>query len=190
MVDSEIVAAPQGPELCRRAIAGGTDMILVAVPPDNVPPQTEDGLKGVAEVCRTDDALLVLQDNASLAAGIGAQGVHLSRSDISIGLTRSILGPGSIVGLSSRTLDEMMLGLELGIDYVVHHAGRDCPAAFSALHGQVGVPLFAGDISGAEEAGQIVAGGVLRLCMDFGTVDQDNVTESMAAYSRLLGRSI
>lgn len=51
-------------------------------------------------MCRAAGVPLVVNDDVTLAAEIGAEGVHLGRDDGDIGAARAMLGPAAIVGAS------------------------------------------------------------------------------------------
>jgi len=169
-------------EFCAQAIAGGVDIVRL----DGATPETA---AETAEVCRREDALFIVGEDASLAASVEADGVHFGSSDASMGLARAVLGIDAIVGLGVSTLDEARLALEVGGDYLVHGGGTACPGVFASLGG-TGSPLFAGGITGIDDAARIVAGGVYRLCIGASLVSEEDVTEDAAAYARLLGRCI
>ncbi len=172
-------------EVCAAAIAGGVDVV-------HVQGATMDSalLDSVREVCHRDDALLVISDDASVASETGADGVHLSSAEASIGQARAMMGGEGILGVSTQTSNEAMLGLELGVDYILHWAGTGCPGVFAGLQGAAGSTLFAAGLSSIEDAQTLVDRGVYRLCIESRLIQDGDVTEKAAAYSRVLGRSI
>jgi len=170
---------------CRDAIAGGVDVI-------QMPSVGEGGCRMADEVraaldaCRTDDALLVVSDDAELAASIGADGVHLVSPAAEFGLARAIVGLDRAVGLTARTLAEARLGQEVGADYLVYtDAGA---GAFLGLRELAGTPVYAGNIATHDEAAERVEAGLLRICIDSAALGAGDVTERAADYSRALGR--
>lgn len=174
--------------LCRDAIKGGVDMMQI---------KTADkaGFSGalmqeVGNVCREEDALFIIADAPELARHANVAGVHLDRSDISIGQARSIIGMDQVIGLSSSSVDEAMLALEIGADYLMHNGGTRSPSDFNLLKNIAGVPLFAAGIGSIDEVGKIVDGGVYRLCIESEIVDGNEITEQMSQISRMLGRCI
>jgi len=174
--------------LCGDAIAGGVDVIQISkVGKQGIPMELAQRIHGV---CRRDDALLLLGNDADLARELGADGVLLDSDTASIGQARAVLGMDAVVGLSTTTVDDAELGLEVGADYLVHWAGTGCASAFASLPGATGLPLFAAGISELEDARQVVATGVYRLCVQSSLLSETNVTDQAAEYSRLLGRCI
>lgn len=171
---------------CEQIVDGGGDVIHV------VADAALDGLAGalqsMAAVCRRDDALLVIRDHAELAGAV--DGVHLSRADMSLAMARARAGDGKLVGITSATLDEATLALEVGADYLLHAAGSGCVGAFAVLRGMAAVPLVAAGLASFEEARAVVESGIFRLAVSTVVLGEGDTREAVAAYSRLLGRSL
>lgn len=173
--------------VCRGAIAGGADVIhLAACPPS---PDADEARQRIAHACREDIALLVVEDDAGLAQSLDATGVLLT--DLATaGQVRTSLGNAFVVGHMSRTLNEARLAVSLNPDFLLHHGGAASASAFAALEGVRSLPLYAGGIRGLDEARELVESRVVRLCIESGILNTDNMKEDMAQYARLLGRSI
>ena len=56
--------------------------------------------RSLAELCRARGVLFIVNDDAELAAAVGADGVHLGRDDGDPDVARLILGPATLVGVS------------------------------------------------------------------------------------------
>ena len=168
---------------CEAAIAGGVDVIHLG-----------RALAGEAsaagDVCRRDDALLIISDDAAVAVANAADGTHISDASEPVGQYRAAMGEAGLVGVSTRNRNDALLALEMGVDYLLHWEGVACAAAFASLPGAAGNALFAAGLTGLDDARAVVASGVYRLCLDATALDGDDVTGSAAAYSRILGRSI
>jgi len=190
VLDSEPGQAGGVAEGCAEAIAGGADIIQITVGRDAPGPLPVEDARRVAEVCRRDDALLIIRGDASAAVALGADGVHLDDPAMSVSLARAEGGPERLVGVSSISVDELRLAFAVGVDYVIHMGGTGCPAAFSGLHGEATAPLFAGGLESVEEAGQLVGQGICRFCVDWKLVAGAETRERAAEFSRLLGRCI
>lgn len=54
--------------------------------------------ENLLQLCRRYRTPLLINDDVALAAAIGADGVHLGRSDGSLAAARAQLGPGAIIG--------------------------------------------------------------------------------------------
>ena len=70
-------------------------------------------------LCRDHSAVFIVNDDASIAAEIGADGVHLGRDDGGTGAARAMLKAGAIVGASAYNDYERAQALARdGADYV------------------------------------------------------------------------
>ncbi len=174
------------PAFCADAIAGGVDVIQVSPAVAG----GRDGLMAVRDVCRRDDALLVIADDAVLAADVEADGVILNSATSSFGQARASIGLDGLVGMATRSNSDALLGLEVGADFLLHWAGVECPGTFATIPGAAGHPLFAAGLTSLDDAQSIVDRGVYRICLESKMLDEGDVTEQAAAYSRLLGRCI
>jgi thiamine-phosphate pyrophosphorylase len=54
----------------------------------------------LAALCRQHGALLLINDDVTLAQQVGADGVHVGRDDADVSEARQVLGPDAIVGAS------------------------------------------------------------------------------------------
>ena len=71
-----------------------------------------------AAVCRDRDVPFILNDRPDLALQCGADGVHVGQDDAPTSLARRILGPGSLVGLSTHAPAELDAAAVEPADYV------------------------------------------------------------------------
>jgi len=184
ILDAPLGGAPEA--FCAAAIAGGVDIIHVG----GELASTRGPLLAIRDVCHRDDALLVVDDDAASAVAVEADGLHLSSSTASVGQARAMLARDAIVGMSTHSGSDAILALEMGVDYLLHWAGRAAPAAFGGLPGASGQTLFAAGLASLDEAQEVVEQGVYRLCIEAKLLIGPDVTEQTAAYSRILGRSI
>jgi len=174
-------------ELCREAIDGGADIIELG--PGKGEGLSRELVGRVVDVCREENSILLIRDEPSLARDVGAAGVHLTQGGVPIGYARSILSRGSAVGLSSDSIDQAILALDLDPDFLICFAGTGCLEVFPKLRGLSSSLLFAGGIRDVDEAQRLVEGGVYRLCVDLGVL-RGSVTDSVAAFSKVLGREM
>ncbi|HVT76612.1 MAG TPA: thiamine phosphate synthase [Acidimicrobiales bacterium] len=69
------------------------------------------------DVCREYGVPFILNDRADLALECDADGVHVGQRDAPPALVRRILGPGKIVGLSTRGGDQLAAAQHEPVDY-------------------------------------------------------------------------
>ena len=65
------------------------------------------GLQAAAGACRDAGVVLVINDRADVALALGIRAVHVGQEDLPPGAVRRILGPGSEIGLSCGTQEEV-----------------------------------------------------------------------------------
>lgn len=103
--------------LVAQALAGGADIVQLR---DKHAP--ERALRAAASLFRAAaaerGALFILNDRPELAAGVGADGVHVGQDDAPPSLARRLLGAGAIVGLSTHAPGELDASASQDVDYV------------------------------------------------------------------------
>ena len=78
----------------------------------------KDEARTIAQICRANGTLFIVNDSPEIAAEVGADGVHVGQGDLPISECRTILRPHQIVGKSNALLDEAIASFEQGADYV------------------------------------------------------------------------
>lgn len=74
--------------------------------------------KTIAEICRENDAVFIVNDHPDIAAEVGADGVHVGQGDLSISECRAVLQLDQIVGKSNALLSEAIGSFNEGADYI------------------------------------------------------------------------
>lgn len=74
--------------------------------------------RSILNLCRIENAILLINDRVQIAKNIGAQGVHLGQEDMPPAQAREILGPDAIIGLSTHNLTEVTAAQVLPLDYI------------------------------------------------------------------------
>jgi hydroxymethylpyrimidine kinase / phosphomethylpyrimidine kinase / thiamine-phosphate diphosphorylase len=69
-------------------------------------------------LCHQAGALLIINDDAELARACAADGVHLGQQDGAVAAARALLGPGKLIGVSTRTVAEAQGAAAAGADYI------------------------------------------------------------------------
>jgi thiamine-phosphate pyrophosphorylase len=93
-------------ELASLACRGGVQWVQL-----RLKNKTEKECRAIAletqKICRTYGAKLILNDDVLLAAEIGAEGVHLGKSDMPVEEARKILGSKAIIGATANTAEDI-----------------------------------------------------------------------------------
>ncbi len=75
--------------------------------------------EALARLCRIHGARFIVNDDAELAAAVGADGVHLGRDDDSLTKARAMLGSDAIIGISCYDdWKRAMAAMQQGAGYV------------------------------------------------------------------------
>lgn len=70
------------------------------------------------KICKKYMSVLIINDRVDVALQSGADGVHLGLNDLPVSEARSILGPDKIIGGTANTLNDVMLHIGEGCDYI------------------------------------------------------------------------
>lgn len=154
--------------LLGEAVAGGVQVVQLRekeLPDAELRPLAEAG----QALCERMGALFVLNDNPRVAAGVGADGVHVGQEDMPVAQVRELVGPEMLIGLSTHS-PEQIEAVDAGlVDYIgvgpihetptkpgrpavglelIRYAAARAPVPFFAIGG-----LDAGNTGEALEAG-------------------------------------
>lgn len=105
------------------------------------------------ELCRRRSIPFIVNDDLEMAASLKADGLHLGQGDGDPREARRVLGPGTIIGVSTHTLSEALEAQAAGVDYigfgamfpsrskeVEHVAG---PELLAAIRSSISIPIVA-----------------------------------------------
>ena len=72
----------------------------------------------VKEITTKYNVPLIINDRVDIALAIDADGVHVGQSDMPCDVTRKLIGPDKILGISAATVDEAKKAESDGADYI------------------------------------------------------------------------
>ena len=84
--------------------------------------------KEVLALTRAHGALLLINDRVDVVKAIGADGVHLRADSLPVHVTRNILGPNLLIGVSTHTPQEVRAAETDGADFAVIGPIYDTPS--------------------------------------------------------------
>lgn len=122
-------ARASGPALAEQveqALRGGAAVVQYRDKSADAAQRSRDA-KALLRLCRDYSAVFLVNDDVALAHRIGADGVHLGRSDATLAEARAALGKDAIIGVSCY--DQLVRAVEAqaaGADYVAF--GRFFPS--------------------------------------------------------------
>lgn len=180
------------------AVAGGARVIQYR-DKDASPSLRQRQARLLVGLCHQLGARLVINDDAHLAADVGADGVHLGEADGSIKKARSLLGPEAIVGAScGPSLKRARSAAAEGASYLAFgrfHASLTKPeapnislATLREARDLFTLPLCAiGGITPAN-AGPLIEAGVDLIAAVEGVFGARDVRAAAASYAALFKR--
>jgi thiamine-phosphate pyrophosphorylase len=112
-------------EFADDALAGGVDVIQLrdkgsAGEQRFGPLEARDELAALeilADAARRHGALFAVNDRADIARAAGADVLHLGQGDLSLGVAREIVGPATLIGLSTHDADQAANATKVDNDY-------------------------------------------------------------------------
>lgn len=156
--------------------------------------QQEIEARELASLCKKNNVLFLINDNAELALKVDADGVHLGQSDGSIMQARAVLGDDKIIGVTCHNKIELAQSAEQqGADYVAFgrfFTSKTKPAASFAdmailteAKKSLSIPLVAiGGIT-AENAASVLQNGADMLAVIHGIFAQDDIPAAIQKFN-------
>jgi thiamine-phosphate pyrophosphorylase len=123
----------------------------------------------IARLCRTWNALFIVNDSVELAREVDADGVHLGKDDADVGVARAMLGRAKLIGVSCyNEMERARAAVSRGADYVAF--GSFFPSATKPLALRAGTELL-----------RIAASEITLPVIAIGGINEDNAAELIAA---------
>lgn len=121
IIDPEVTGGRDPLAIATAAINGGARML-----------QLRDKLRDKGEVlplavelqklCLANDADLIVNDHADLAAAVSSAGLHVGQTDLPVAQARKVLSPHQVIGRSNHEMEELTESQEMGVDHVAFGA--------------------------------------------------------------------
>ncbi len=105
-------------EVVDAALRGGVDAVQLREKDLSARELVELGLR-LRQVCTRRGAKLLVNDRVDVALAVGADGVHLPAASFSPADARQLLGPNSIIGVSTHFKEEVEHAAANGVDFAV-----------------------------------------------------------------------
>ncbi len=189
---------PETPELAarvREVLAGGACLVQYrSKNPDAALRRRQAA--ALLQLCREHGVPLIINDDAGLAAELGADGVHVGRDDVDLDAARTRLGSARILGASCyNDLPRADAAVTRGANYVAFGAAfpsatkpgaaRAPLSLYAAARSRLALPIAAiGGIT-VDNAPLLIATGVDLLAVISDLFETPDVAARAAAYVRL-----
>jgi thiamine-phosphate pyrophosphorylase len=103
-------ARPRGDDpraVLEAALRGGADLVQMREKGTIGDEALVEAARPFREAAAAHDALFIVNDTPDLVEPVGADGVHVGQDDLPVEEARRIAGPGSLVGLSTHSTEEI-----------------------------------------------------------------------------------
>ena len=117
ITESSISKGRSNEKVVEEAIKGGAEIIQLREKEWNKEKVKEEAIK-LNKICKENNVLFIVNDYVDVALEIGADGVHLGQSDMSIGEARKICGDKLIIGLSTHSVEQAVKADKEDVDYI------------------------------------------------------------------------
>lgn len=104
-------------EAVRAVVAGGARVLQLRLETTADRPALELVRAAVA-LARPAGVTVLVNDRVDLALAGAADGVHLGADDLPVAVARRLLGPGALIGATTRSLADIEVALSEGADHV------------------------------------------------------------------------
>jgi len=195
ITDARLQQPDQFTERVRQAIEGGARLIQYRDKSADTVFRLRQAT-ALAELCREHGVVLIINDDAELAAECGAQGVHLGENDAEPQTARRLLGENAIIGVSCyNSLPLARQAANQGADYIAFgrfFPSQTKPKAVQAdldlirmSRQQLSLPVAAiGGIT-AHNAAPLLDAGAAMLAVVHGVFAAADIRRTAAAYAAL-----
>ena len=104
-------------EVLREAAAGGVGLFQYRNKDDSLRKAYSQAMP--LRVAASEASVkFIINDRCDLAMALRADGVHLGQDDLPVALARSLLGPQSIIGVSTHDLEQVKVASQGSADYL------------------------------------------------------------------------
>jgi len=179
------------------AIAGGAALVQYRSK-ETAAALRHDQAAALLALCHDHGVPLIINDDAELAAALGADGVHLGAEDGAVADARRLLGSKALIGASCyNDLQRARAAAAAGADYLAFGsfysssskpgARRASPQLLQQARIALKIPVVAiGGITPAN-AGVLLEAGADLLAVVHGVFGAEDVRQAAADYARLFG---
>lgn len=171
----------------KQALQGGVDIVQFRDKSSPTKLMAKEA-RSLLALCRKYRVPFIINDRLEVALETGADGLHIGQEDMPVALARKILGKEKIIGLSCRSVEEVLKAQKEKADYLgfgplfataTKPEGRpEGPSAFIKALRLSRLPVFAiGGITGRTLSKLLVPGKTTRIAVCREICLSKNITE-------------
>ncbi len=104
-------------EIVQKAITGGVTMVQLREKNATTREFIQEAL-AIKVILKHHNVPLIINDRVDVALAVDADGVHIGQNDMSWRMTRRLLGPDKLIGLSVESVEQLEEANKADIDYI------------------------------------------------------------------------
>ncbi|OPY30347.1 MAG: Thiamine-phosphate synthase [Methanocella sp. PtaU1.Bin125] len=196
ITDEQLSKGLTHPEIARRAIAGGADVIQLRDKTCDCAYLRRCAAE-IRDITKNAGVTFIVNDRLDIALQASADGVHLGQEDTPLKFARRVAPPGFIIGVSAGTLDEALAAERDGADYIglgpVFPTASKCDAGAACGMGllrevkaRVSIPVVAIGGIGPQNAAEVIAAGADGIAVISAVVSQDDIAGAARALKQII----
>jgi len=185
ITESAISKGKGNEKVVEDVIKGGAEIIQLREKEWNKEKLKEEAIK-LNKICKENNVLFIVNDYVDVALEIGADGVHLGQSDMSISDARKICGDNLIIGLSTHSVEQALKADKEDVDYITigpifKTRAKDFTVGTEIIKEiikKINKPLIAIGGINKENIGSVLEQGVKSVAVISSVVGADDVKEA------------
>jgi thiamine-phosphate pyrophosphorylase len=198
VLDTSCLKGRRHLEVARELIEAGVKVIQLR---DKVTPKNQllPVARELANLCRQQDVLLIINDHLDVALAVDADGLHVGQTDLPAEVARRLLPQDKILGVSAATVEEARAAEASGADYL----GVGCvyPTTSKEDAEPVGVervreirqatllPLAAIGGINPDNVKEVIAAGADAVCVISAVLNAEDVGEAARKLTKMISES-
>ena len=121
IIDPQVTGGRDPLDIAVAAVNGGARMLQLR---DKLRDKGESMPLAMAlqDLCQRNNALLIINDHADIAAAVGSGGLHVGQTDLPVAQARQILAPRQVLGRSNREYEQLAESKAMGADHLAFGA--------------------------------------------------------------------
>jgi thiamine-phosphate pyrophosphorylase len=143
----------------------------------------------------------IVNDRLAICQAVEADGVHLGQDDFPVREARRLLGPQTVIGVSTHSLDQAMQAVKDGADYInvgpifatqtKQHAGPPVGLElFERIRRRVSIPITVMGGITLDNLDQVLAVGANRIAVVSAVTAADDIAGTVREFRRRIGNGV
>jgi thiamine-phosphate pyrophosphorylase len=137
----------------------------------------------------------IVNDHIDVCRAVEADGVHLGQDDFPVREARKLLGPQTVIGVSTHSLEQALKAVEDGADYInvgpifatqtkVHAGPPVGLELFRQVRARVSIPITVMGGINLDNLGEVLAAGASCIAVVSAVVGADDIASTVREFRR------